>query len=95
MSLSAEYLEVELLFILCSVAERQSLITSREQWVDWFLQRLQQEPWALGGLVVMGVFVLGTLSLVLFALLFGCCSHPNEGKQRQKKQQKESKNAVI
>uniref|UniRef100_A0A8D0DCI9 Small integral membrane protein 18 n=1 Tax=Sander lucioperca TaxID=283035 RepID=A0A8D0DCI9_SANLU len=51
-------------------------------WVEWFLYRLHQEPWALGGFVVIGVFVLGILSLVTFALLYGCCCSPKENQKK-------------
>ncbi|KAF1374241.1 hypothetical protein PFLUV_G00247840 [Perca fluviatilis] len=74
-----------------SVSEQQKPTGSPEDWVEWFLYRLHQEPWALGGFVVIGVFVLGILSLVTFALLYGCCCSP---KENQKKKQK-SKEGVI
>lgn len=71
----------------CSVPEQLKPTGSPEDWVEWFMYRLHQEPWALGGLVVIGVFVLGTLSLVVFALLYGCCCSQEEenGKKKQKK----------
>lgn len=78
---------------MCSVPELQKPTGSPEDWVEWFLYRLQQEPWAVGGLVVIGVFVLGTLSLVAFALLYGCCCGPEQ--QNQKRKQKKQKDGVI
>ncbi|XP_067431626.1 uncharacterized protein [Thunnus thynnus] len=76
-----------------SAPEQQKPTGSPEDWVEWLLYRLHHEPWALGGLVVIGVFVLGTLSLVVFSLLYGCCCGPEE--QIQKKKQKKSKDGVI
>ncbi|XP_039991127.1 small integral membrane protein 5 isoform X3 [Xiphias gladius] len=78
-----------------SVSEQQKPTGSPEDWVEWFLFRLHQEPWALGGLVVIAVFVLGTLSLVVFALLYGCCCGPAEEKQKKKKQKKSKQDGVI
>ncbi|KAK2820912.1 hypothetical protein Q5P01_023871 [Channa striata] len=75
-----------------SVLESQKPTGSPDDWVQWFAYRLRQEPWALGGAVVIAVFVLGTLSLVVFALLFGCCC--SQGKQTQKKM-KSSQDGVI
>lgn len=76
---------------LRSLPELQKPTGSREDWVEWVLYRLHQEPWALGGLVVIGVFVLGILSLVAFALLYGCCCGPREENKKKKK----SGNGVI
>ncbi|KAK5850415.1 hypothetical protein PBY51_001298 [Eleginops maclovinus] len=53
--------------------------------VGWVLARLQDEPWALGGAVVIGVFVLGFLGLTVFALLFGCCCSQQKQNQRRKR----------
>ncbi|TMS22068.1 hypothetical protein E3U43_012333 [Larimichthys crocea] len=64
---------------------------SPEEWVDWFLHRLHQEPWALGGLVVTGLFVLTVLSMIIFALLYGCCCS-RVGSNQERKQKK---NTVI
>lgn len=61
---------------------------SPEDWVEWFLDRLQREPWALGGVVVMGLFVLTILSLVIFAVLYGCCCSRKEEKQNKKQKQR-------
>lgn len=66
-----------------------------EDWVEWFLHRLHQEPWALGGAVVIGVFVLGTMSLIVFALLWGCCCQTPKHRQMRKKKKKQSGNMVI
>ncbi|GAA6226009.1 small integral membrane protein 5 isoform X3 [Lates japonicus] len=81
-----------------SISEQQKPTSSSpEDWVEWFLFRLHQEPWALGGVVVIGVFVLGTLSLVVFALLYGCCCGPAEEnpKRRQKQKKPKKKDGVI
>lgn len=68
---------------------------SPEDWLEWFLYRLHHEPWALGGIVVMAVFVLGILSLALFALVFGCCCGQIQVKQRKKKRLENSNDTVI
>lgn len=68
---------------LCSVSEQQKPTSSPEDWMEWFLSRMHQEPWALGGIVVMGFFVLTILSLVIFALLYGCC-RPEEKRQKKR-----------
>ncbi|KAK9530784.1 hypothetical protein VZT92_012266 [Zoarces viviparus] len=68
-----------------SVSEQQTPTGWPEDWLEWFLHRLRSEPWALGGAVVIGVFVLGTLSLVVFALLYGCCCGQQGENQRKKK----------
>lgn len=79
---------------LRSAPEQQKPTTgSPEDWVEWLLYRLHNEPWALGGLLVIALFVLGTLSLVVFSLLYGCCCTPEE--QIQKKKPKKSKDGVI
>ncbi|MED6257771.1 hypothetical protein ATANTOWER_031096 [Ataeniobius toweri] len=78
-----------------SLPENQNPTGSPDEWVDWFLYRLQLDPWMLGGFVVIGVFALGTLSLVVFALLYGCCCSSKEPKQKKRKPRKNSKNAVI
>lgn len=75
---------------LYSVPEQLEPTGSPEDWMEWFLYRLRQEPWALGGIVVIGLFVLTTLSLFIFALLFGCCG-PKEKKQKKK----QKKDGVI
>ncbi|KAL6094631.1 uncharacterized protein ACO6RY_15998 [Pungitius sinensis] len=66
------------------VSEQLKPTGSPEDWVEWFLHRMHQEPWALGGVVVIGVFVLGILCLVAFALLYGCCCIPQQGKPKKK-----------
>lgn len=41
------------------------------------LKRLiETSDWALGGLVVIGIFCLVFVGLLLFAAIFGCCSSP-------------------
>ncbi|KAF6736769.1 Small integral membrane protein 5 [Oryzias melastigma] len=62
--------------------EQQGPTASPEDWVDWFLHRMQQEPWALGGFVVLVLFALGVLALAVFALLYGCCCGPQRRKQK-------------
>ncbi|KAF0025092.1 hypothetical protein F2P81_021973 [Scophthalmus maximus] len=75
-----------------NASEQQNPTGLPEDWVEWFVYRLHQEPWALGGVVVMGVFVLGTLCLVVFALLYGCCcGKAGENQKKKKKKQKKSK----
>lgn len=96
---SIKYLSTELKFFVvyhfpCSGPEQDNLTWSPKDWAEWFLHRLHEEPWALGGLVVIGVFVLGTLSLVLFALLYGCCRGP-EKKHQRKKKQRNAKDTMI
>lgn len=66
-----------------------------QDWVDWFLQRVQREPWALGGAVVIGVFMLGTLSIAVFAVLYGCCCSGRPEGRQQRKKRKTSRNVVI
>lgn len=67
-----------------SSLQQQKPPESPEDWVDWFLHRLHEEPWAVGGLAVMGLFVLTALSLVVFALLYGCCSNTEKKKKKKK-----------
>ncbi|KAL3046012.1 hypothetical protein OYC64_004094 [Pagothenia borchgrevinki] len=62
--------------------------------VGWVLARLQEEPWALGGAVVIGIFVLGFLGLTVFALLFGCCCNQNQN-QKTRKKKKKKRDGVI
>ncbi|KAJ8334082.1 hypothetical protein SKAU_G00397210 [Synaphobranchus kaupii] len=50
------------------------------EWGEWALHRLQVEPWALGGAVVMAAFLAGFLALVLFALIYGCCCTASRNK---------------
>ena len=58
---------------------------SPEHWMHWAVRRMQVEPWALGGAIVIAVFVGGFLSLVAFALIFGCCcSSSGKGKREMK-----------
>lgn len=83
-----------LLFLLYSLSEALKLAELPEGWVEWFLYRLQHEPWALGGAVVVAVFVLGTVSLVVFALVYGCCCNPPDVKQGARKL-KRSNDGVI
>lgn len=78
---------------LYSVLDQQKPTGSPEDWVEWFLHRMHQEPWALGGIAVIGVFVLVILSLVIFALLYGCCC--SSGDEKTKRRQKNSKDRVI
>ncbi|KAL0984048.1 hypothetical protein UPYG_G00136420 [Umbra pygmaea] len=66
------------------VAEHPGLTGTSEDWGQWAVQRLQLEPWALGGAVVIGLFLLMILALVVFALIFGCCCSPSGGKRRLK-----------
>lgn len=80
-------------FSLCSDCKGYDPTWSPEDWVEWFMCRLHQEPWALGGVVVLGVFALGTLSLVIFALLYGCCRNNEEQNVMKKKVMK--KGSVI
>ncbi|KAG7506268.1 hypothetical protein JOB18_000630 [Solea senegalensis] len=68
---------------------QQYLTGSPDDWMKRFLCRMHQEPWAVGGAVVIGVFVLGTLSLVIFALVYGCCRSPAGHKQGRKKSRKQ------
>lgn len=68
-----------------SVPDRPDPAGSPEDWVQWAVQRLQMEPWALGGIVVIGLFLLMILALVVFALIYGCCCSPGGGKRRMKK----------
>ncbi|KAG5854222.1 hypothetical protein ANANG_G00035510 [Anguilla anguilla] len=49
-------------------------------WGEWALHRLQVEPWALGGAVVIAAFLAGFLALLLFALIYGCCSAASRNK---------------
>ncbi|CAL1616666.1 unnamed protein product [Knipowitschia caucasica] len=58
---------------------------SAEDLVDWFLFRVQREPWALGGAVVVAVFILGTICLMVFALVYGCCCNTSEMTPTRKK----------
>ncbi|CAJ1081119.1 hypothetical protein GBF38_011511%2C partial [Xyrichtys novacula] len=77
-----------------SVPELTKLIEAPEDWTEWFLYRLHQEPWAVGGAVVIGLFMLGILSLVVFALLYGCCC--SQAPENHKlKRRKKSENRVI
>ncbi|XP_054592474.2 uncharacterized protein [Nothobranchius furzeri] len=78
---------------MVSVLEQPSRPGSFDDLAELFLHRLQQEPWALGGFVVMVVFVLGVLSLVLFALLYGRCHDTQERTQERKKELRD--NAAI
>lgn len=76
-----------------SALEPLTPLVSAEGLVEWFLHRVQH-PWGLGGAVVVAVFILGTLSLVIFALLYGCCCNtPNLNASRLKK--KKSDHEVI
>lgn len=68
---------------MCSVPELQKPAGPPEDWVEWFLHRVHQGPWALGGLVVIGLFMLLTVCLILFALLYGCCCSPQEQKKKK------------
>lgn len=68
---------------------------SPEGLMDWFLYRVQHEPWALGGVVVMAVFILGILSLVIFALVYGCCCNSPNLKANRPRTKKKSDNDVI
>lgn len=68
---------------LYSLLEQQEPTASPEDWVDWFLHRMQQEPWALGGFVVLALFALGTLALAFFALLYGCCCGPRRRRRQE------------
>ncbi|KAK6329474.1 hypothetical protein J4Q44_G00014520 [Coregonus suidteri] len=68
-----------------SVPEPPGPAGTPDDWVQWAVQRLQMEPWALGGIVVIGLFLLMILGLVVFALIYGCCCTPREGKRRMKK----------
>ncbi|CAB1449046.1 unnamed protein product [Pleuronectes platessa] len=72
-----------------SVSELENPTESPEEWVEWFLHRVNQEPWALGGVVVIGFFVLGILSLVVFALVYGCCCSSTEENQKKRKPKKD------
>ncbi|TKS90178.1 hypothetical protein D9C73_024308 [Collichthys lucidus] len=95
----ASPLELGAFFVLILFVAKQGMLLfsvakateSPEEWVDWFLHRLHQEPWALGGLVVTGLFVLTVLSMIIFALLYGCCCS-RVGSNQERKQKK---NTVI
>ncbi|KAI3364903.1 hypothetical protein L3Q82_001083 [Scortum barcoo] len=80
----ASSVELGAFSVLILFVDLQKPTGSPEDWVEWFLYRMQHEPWALGGLVVIGVFVLGILSLIVFALLYGCCCGPKQQSQRKK-----------
>ncbi|KAJ7987867.1 hypothetical protein DPEC_G00331010 [Dallia pectoralis] len=68
--------------VLAKVPGHPGVDGTSESWVQWTIQRLQMEPWALGGAVVIGLFLLMILALVVFALIYGCCCSPKGGKRR-------------
>ncbi|TNN48633.1 hypothetical protein EYF80_041171 [Liparis tanakae] len=84
----AHSLELGGFLVIILFVEQRSPAAWPEAWAEWFLHRVQQEPWALGGVVVIGVFVLGTLSLAVFALLYGCCCGPERQKKRRRNKKK-------
>lgn len=67
---------------------------SAEGLVEGFLHRVQN-PWRLGGAIVVAVFILGTLSLVIFALVYGCCCNNSNLNASRLKKKKTSGNEVI
>ncbi|KAI1896704.1 hypothetical protein AGOR_G00097500 [Albula goreensis] len=55
-----------------------------QEWGEWALHRMQVEPWALGGAVVIAAFLAGFLALLLFALIYGCCTASRKKRDRNR-----------
>ncbi|KAJ8399731.1 hypothetical protein AAFF_G00408360 [Aldrovandia affinis] len=70
-----------------SVPESPGQDGTVQEWGEWALHRMQVEPWALGGAVVIAVFLAGFLVLLLYALIYGCCCNASR--------KKSARNAVI
>ncbi|CAL8304429.1 unnamed protein product [Lota lota] len=64
--------------------EAHGTIGPPEDWMGRIVQRFSSEPWALGGAVVIAVFVLGILALVVFAFLYGCYCTPKVGLKKSR-----------
>lgn len=68
------------LTLLLSGPSRVEASMSLEQEASSALEDLKEliatSDWAVGGLVVIGIFCLVFIALVLFAAIFGCCTSP-------------------
>lgn len=68
------------LTLLLSAPSRVEASMSPEQEASSVLEDLKRliaaSDWALGGLVVIGIFCLVFIALILFAAIFGCCTSP-------------------
>ncbi|KAL2101837.1 hypothetical protein ACEWY4_003598 [Coilia grayii] len=59
-------------------------------WAEWGWQRLQSQPWALGGAVVIAVLFVVFVAMIIFAMSYGCCC--SSGSTRQ---YKKNRNGVL
>lgn len=74
------------LTLLLSAPSRVEASMSPEQEASSVLEDLKRlittSDWALGGLVVIGIFCLVFIALILFAAIFGCCTSPRHKRGR-------------
>lgn len=71
---------IQHLTLLLSGPSRVEASMSSEEEATAALEDLEKliatNDWAVGGLVVIGIFSLVFIALILFAAIFGCCTSP-------------------